>query len=95
MADEVRPIETLTGSVGRTLSIHLTSTRHDRRTLQALAALFQVHPGPSRILLALDLTDRTPPLRVRARLREVRVRPSEHLARAVEQICGTGTVSWT
>ena len=95
MADEVRPIETLTGSVGRTLSIHLTSTRHDRRTLQALAALFQVHPGPSRILLALDLTDRTPPLRVRARLRDVRVRPSEHLARAVEQICGDGTVSWT
>ena len=95
MADEVRPIETLTGSVGRTLSIRLTSARHDRRTLQALAALFQVHRGPSRILLALDLTDRTPPLRVRARLRDVRVRPSEHLARAVEQICGDGTVSWT
>ena len=95
MADEVRPIETLTGSVGRTLSIHLTSTRHDRRTLQALAALFQVHRGPSRILLELDLTERTPPLRVRARLRDVRVRPSEHLAKVVEQICGEGTVSWT
>ena len=95
MADEVRPIETLTGSVGRTLSIRLTAARHDRRTLEALADLFQVHRGPSRIRLQLDLTERTPPLRVRARLTEVRIRPSEHLARAVEQICGEGTVSWT
>ena len=94
-ADDVRPVETLTGSVGRTLSIHLTSARRDRRTLQALAALIQVHRGPSRILLELDLRERTPPLRVRARLRDVRVRPSEQLARAVEQICGEGTVSWT
>ena len=94
-ADDVRPVETLTGSVGRTLSIHLTSARRDRRTLQALAGLFQVHRGPSRILLELDLRERTPPLRVRARLRDVRVRPSEQLARAVEQICGEGTVSWT
>ena len=94
MADAVRPIETLTGSVGRTLSIHLTSARHDRRTLQALATLFQVHRGSSRIRLQLDLTERTPPLRVRARLKDVRVRQSEHLVRAVEQICGEGTVSW-
>ena len=95
MADTVQPIETLTGSVGRTLSIHLTSTRHDRRTLEALAALFEVHRGPGRIRLQLDLTERTPPLRVRARLTDVSVRPSEHLAKAVEQICGEGTVVWS
>ena len=95
MANEVRPIESLSGSVGRTLSIRLTSTRHDRRTLQALAELFQVHRGPGRIRLQLDLTERTPPLRVQARLTDARIRPSEHLARAVEQICGEGTVSWT
>jgi len=95
LADAVRPIETLTESVGRTLSIHLTSPRHDRRTLQALADLFRAHRGPSRIRLQLDLTERTPPLRVRARLTDVRIRPSEPLVRAVEQICGDGTVSWT
>ena len=94
MADEVRPIETLT-AVGRTLSIHLTSARHDRETLQALADLFQVNRGPSRIRLQLDLAERTPPLRVRARPTDIRIRPSEHLAKAVEQICGAGTVSWT
>ena len=95
MADEVRPIETLSGLLGRTLSIHLTSSRQDRRTLQALADLFQVHRGPSRIRLQLDLTERTPPLRIRARLTDVRVRPSEQLTQAVERICGEGTVSWT
>ena len=94
MADEVRPIEALTGSVGRTLSIRLISSRHDRRTLQALADLFRVHRGPSPIRLQLDLTEHTPPLRIRARLTETRVRPSEDLAKAVEQICGEGTVSW-
>ena len=94
MADDVRPIEALSGSVGRTLSIHLTSRRHDRRTLKALADLFQAHRGPGQIRLQLDLTERTPPLRVRARLADVGIRPSERLARAVEQICGEGTVSW-
>ncbi len=94
MADDVRPIETLSGSVGRTMSIQLTSARLDRKTLQALARLFQVHRGPGRIRLQLDLTERTPPLRVQARLTEVRVRPSDHLAQAVEQISGEGTVSW-
>ena len=95
MADEIRPIESLAGSVGRTLSIQLTSARHGRKTLQALADLFEVHRGPSRIRLQLDLTERTPPLRIRARPTDVRIRPSEHLARAVEHICGEGTVSWT
>jgi DNA polymerase-3 subunit alpha len=95
MADEIRPIESLSESVGRTLSIQLTSARHDRQTLQALADLFRVHRGPGRIRLQLDLTERTPPLRVLARLTDVRVRPSEHLAQAVEHICGEGTVSWS
>jgi DNA polymerase-3 subunit alpha len=94
MADEVQPIETLTASIGRTLSVHLTSTRHDRRTLEALAALFEVHRGPGRIRLQLDLTEHIPPLRVLARLTDVRVRPSEHLAKAVERICGEGTAAW-
>jgi len=95
VADEIRPIESLAGSVGRTLEVHLTSARHNRKTLQALADLFQVHRGPNRICLQLDLTERTPPLRVRARPTDACIRPSEQLARAVEQICGEGTVSWT
>ena len=95
MAEDVRPIESLSGAVGRTLSIHLTANRHGRETLQALADLFRMHRGPSWIRLRLDLPERTPPLRVEARLTEARIRPSQQLALAAEQICGKGTVAWT
>ncbi len=94
LADDVRPIETLAGSVGRTLSIRLTSARHTRATLEALNDLLRMHRGPSLVRLQLELTERTPPIRVSARLTEARVRPSEPLARAVEEICGDGSVSW-
>ncbi len=94
MADDIRPIESLDTSVGRTLSIHLSSPQHDRSTLEALADLFTTHRGSGPVRVQLDLTERTPALRVRARLTEARVRASEHLVLAVEKICGEGTVSW-
>ena len=94
MADNVRPIESLAESIGRTMAIHLTSEQLDRKTLGALADLFRVHRGPSLIRFDLELTGHTPPLRVQARLTEARVRQSEQLALAAEQICGEGTVSW-
>jgi DNA polymerase-3 subunit alpha len=93
-AEDIRPIESLNGSVGRTLSIQLAADHQDLETLQALSDLFQVHRGPSWIRLQLDLSHRSRPLRVEARLTEMRVRPSAQLAQAVEQICGEGSVSW-
>ena len=95
MAKDVRRIESLSGSVGRTLSICLSANRHGRETLQALADLFRMHRGPSWIRLRLDLPEHRPPLRVEARLIEARIRPSQELAVAAEAICGKGTVSWT
>ena len=95
MADNVRPIESLAESIGRSMSIHLKSEQLDQKTLGDLADLFRVHRGPSLIRFELELTGHTPPLRVQARLTETRVRPSEELALAAEQICGAGTVSWT
>ena len=95
MAEDVRPIESLSGVVGRTLSIRLSTSRHDRETLRALAELFDLHRGPSWIRLHLELPEHRPPMRVQVRLTETRIRPSEQLARAAEQICGEGTVSWT
>ena len=94
MADDVRPIESLDTSVGKTLSIHLSSSRHDRGTLEALADVFTTHRGPGPVRVQLDLTERSPALRVCARLTEARVRASENLVIAVEKICGEGTVSW-
>ena len=95
MAEDVRPIESLRGAVGRTLSIRLSASRHGRETLRALAELFDLHRGPSWIRLHLELPGHRPPLRVEARLTEARIRPSEQLALAAERICGKGSVSWT
>ena len=94
VADEIRLIETLHESVGKTMSIHLVSTNISRDNLDALADLFQMHRGPSLVRIQIELTDHNPPLRLQARLTETRIRPSEQLVLATEQICGKGTVSW-
>jgi DNA polymerase-3 subunit alpha len=94
LADDIRPIETLASQVGRTLSVRLTGDRHNRTTFEALSELLQIHRGPSLVRLQLELTKRTPPVRVSARLTRVRVRPSEPLAKAIEELCGEGSVSW-
>jgi DNA polymerase-3 subunit alpha len=94
LVDSIRPIESLNESVGKTMMLHLTSKQLNRETLGALADLFQLHRGPSLVRLDLKLVERTPPLRVQAKLTESRVRPSEQLTLAAEQICGKGTVSW-
>ncbi len=93
-ADDVRSIESLNATIGRTLSICLTATKHGPEILQALADLLQVHRGPGRVCVQLDLDERTPPLRVQARLTEARVRPSDELAKAIARLCGENAVSW-
>ena len=94
LADDIRPIETLASQVGRTLLVRLPGDRHTRTTFEALSELLQIHRGPSLVRLQLELTKRTPPVRVSARLTSVRVRPSEPLAKAIEELCGEGSVSW-
>ena len=76
------------------MSIHLVSTNISRDNLVALADLFQMHRGPSLVRIQIELTDHNPPLRLQARLTETRIRPSEQLVLATEQICGKGAVSW-
>ncbi len=94
MADDVRPIERLEQRPQRTLSIRLSAVRHDRKVLQALSGLLHTHPGTSPVLVQLELTDRIPALRVRTRLTETSIRPTEQLLQAVDQLCGKGTASW-
>ena len=94
MADDVRPIERLEQRPQRTLSIRLSAVRHDRKVLQALSGLLHTHPGTSPVLVQLELTDRIPALRVRTRLTEASIRPTEQLLQAVDQLCGKGTASW-
>ena len=94
LAEDVGPIETLADPAGRSLLVQLSSDRHDRRDMAALAELFKSHKGPTPVEIEMALPDRTPPLRVRAKTKNVRVKTSAELFEAAERISGRGTISW-
>jgi len=92
-AVEIQPLTTLTERLTRELSVRMAVPPHDRRTFEALADLFTQHRGDRRVSFELELTGRTKPLRVRADIPQVRIRPSERLVAEVERICGMGSVT--
>ena len=95
LASEVMSFDAMRARMVRQLSIRLTAPPHGRATFEALADLFTNHRGDRRVALELELRGHSRPLRVRAELAQVRVRPSERLIAEVERICGAGTaVLW-
>ena len=90
----VQSIEAVSHSVGRAMAIRLTTPPHDRGTVEALAEVLERHHGQGRVLLEIEVRREDRPLRVKADLSRVRVRPSEALVEEVEQLCGKGAVSW-
>ena len=94
VVSDVQPIEAVSHSAGRTMAIRLTAPPHDRTTVEALAELLGRHQGPGRVLLEIDVRREDRPLRVKADLSHMRVRPSEALVEEIERLCGKGAVSW-
>ena len=92
---DVQSIEAVAHSTGRAMAIRLTTPPHDRDTVEALAELLGRHQGPGRVLLEIDVRRKDHPLRVKADLSHVRIRPSEALVEQVEELCGKGAVSWS
>ena len=95
IVSEVQTIETVSDSTARTMVIRLTTPPHDRGTIEALAELIGRHQGAGRVLLEIDIRRGEQPLRVKADLSNIRIRPSEALVEEVEQLCGKGAVSWS
>ncbi len=93
LASEVLPIAAVREKITREVAIRLTLPPHGRHTFEALADLFSRHRGDRRVCFELELRQMDRPLRVRADIGAVRVRPSERLVTEVEQICGSGSVS--
>ena len=94
VANEVKPMEAVLGDAGRPLAIRVASPPADQSLLEALAAVLGRHHGNARVALELELRRQDPPVRVRARLSRVRVKPSDRLVEEIEQVCGKGAVSW-
>ena len=89
------PVENVANSADRTMAIRLTTPPHTRETVEALAELLGRHRGSGRVSLEIELRKDSGPLRLRADLSQIRIRPSDALVTEVEQLCGKGTVSWS
>jgi DNA polymerase-3 subunit alpha len=92
LATEIVSIAAVRERNTREVAIRLAVPPHGRRTFEALADIFARHRGDRRVLVELELGGARP-MRVRADIGAVRVKPSERLVADVEQICGPGTVS--
>ncbi len=92
LATDVLPVSALHAELTREIAIRLSVPPHGRGTFEALADVFSRHRGDRRVSFELDLRDRRHPLRVRAKVGRVLVKPSPSLTAEVEQICGTGSV---
>ena len=94
VVSEIRTVDALLSAAGRALAIRLASPPANRETLEALKEVLGRHYGNGRVVLEVELRRQAPPLRVRAGLNRVRVRPSDQLVEDIEKVCGKGAVSW-
>jgi DNA polymerase-3 subunit alpha len=92
-AAELSPLETLRERLAKAVSIHLSAAAASRATLEALWDLLAKHQGDRPIVLEMEVARASRRLRVRADVTtQIRVKPSEQLVTAVEQLCGAGSV---
>jgi DNA polymerase-3 subunit alpha len=91
VVSEMTPLDVIRDRAVREIEIRLTGARLAPTALRALASVLERHPGDRRVSVVLDVDSRAQPLRVRADTAR-RVKPSDHLVRDVEAICGSGSV---
>ena len=92
LASELLPIDALTQSLVQRLDVRLTAPPHGRDTFDRLAQIFAHHAGDRPVTVELEVQGKGRPVRVRADLQGVRIRPSSALINEVENLCGAGTV---
>jgi DNA polymerase-3 subunit alpha len=92
-AAEVFPLDSLRERLARSVRIHLNGDC-TRQKLEALWDLLAAHHGDRPVAIELDVDRGGRRLRVSADVTtQIRVRPSEQLLAAVEQLCGAGSVT--
>ncbi|HSL20701.1 MAG TPA: DNA polymerase III subunit alpha [Vicinamibacterales bacterium] len=93
IASELLPMAALRERVAREVAIRIAMPPHGRQTIEALAELLGRHRGDRRVSIELEMVNGGGrPLRVRADVGQVRVRPSERLVAEVEELCGSGSI---
>jgi DNA polymerase-3 subunit alpha len=94
-ATELKPISSLTEQLAKGFHVRMKVPPCGPPTFAALAELFMRHRGDRRVTFELELNGptRPRPIRVKADVPQVRIRPSERLVEEVERICGAGSVT--
>jgi DNA polymerase-3 subunit alpha len=92
VANEISLVSSLTEKLSREVAICLTAPPATRATFEHVADILMRHRGDRRVRVELDARDLTTPMRVRADLGAVLVRPSEKLVAELEQVAGVQTV---
>jgi DNA polymerase III subunit alpha len=91
VASELLPIAALVERTTREVEIHVKAALNSRSTFEALAELLSRHRGDRRVSIEMDVNSSERPMRVRADVNQ-RVKPTETLVAAIEQLCGAGSV---
>ena len=91
VASELLPIAALVERTTREVEIHVKAALNSRSTFEALAELLSRHRGDRRVSIEMAVNSAERPMRVRADVNQ-RVKPTETLVAAIEQLCGAGSV---
>jgi DNA polymerase III subunit alpha len=90
LASEIKPLSSLNETLSREVAISLKTP--SRTMFEAVADVLLRHRGDRRVRLDVEIRDLPRPMRVRADLGAVQVRPSEQLVADLERVCGVGAV---
>jgi DNA polymerase-3 subunit alpha len=93
VASEIGLVSRLAEQLAREVSIRVAVPPHGRPTFEQLADVLLRHRGDRPVRIEVELRGAGRPMRVRADVLQMRVRPSDRLVSDVEQICGVGSVS--
>ena len=91
LATEILPLDSVRERVAREVAIRVKMPA-DRRVFEALGEVFSRHRGDRRVSFEMEVPSSDKPLRVRADVSQIRVRPSSTLISELEQIVGQGAV---
>ena len=93
VASEILTIARLSEQLSHQVAIRVAVPPHGRPTFEQLADVLQRHRGDRPVRLDVELRTAGRPMRFRADVMQMKVRPSERLVADVEQICGVGSIT--
>jgi DNA polymerase-3 subunit alpha len=92
VVSEITPLDVVRERAVRGVEIRLPGSAVARDLMRRLADLLDQYPGDRRVAFVVEVNGAGPKLRVRASTAR-RIKPSDSFVRAVETVCGAGSVS--